>query len=175
MRIKITLFLLFLNFAQINFGQENKFPCEADENYQKLNFWVGEWDVYDKDNNLVGHNKIEKILHDCAIIENWTSAGGNKGKSFFYYNNYKNEWNQVWITENAIRRGGTKEKKLIEEFEDGSLRFQGSYPFKENVIVHDRTTLTPLEDGRVKQLIEWSSDGGETWNESFLAYYVKKN
>ena len=173
MRITIIFLFLITFFTQINFAQENKYPCETDENYQKLNFWIGEWDVYDKDNNLVGHNKIEKILHDCAIIENWTSANGNKGKSFFYYNNYKNEWNQVWITENALRPGGTKEKKLIEEFEDGSLRFQGGYPYKGNPVL-DRTTLSPLEDGRVKQLIEWSSDDGETWKESFLAYYVKK-
>jgi hypothetical protein len=37
--------------------------------------------------------------------------------------------------------------------------------------VQDRTTLTPLAGGRVHQLIEWSNDGGRTWQIEFEAWY----
>jgi hypothetical protein len=39
--------------------------------------------------------------------------------------------------------------------------------------VLDRTTLTPLADGRVRQVIERSSDGGTTWTTGFDAMYVR--
>jgi hypothetical protein len=36
----------------------------------------------------------------------------------------------------------------------------------------DRTTLTPLGNGRVRQVIETSRDGGKTWRVGFDAVYV---
>jgi hypothetical protein len=36
----------------------------------------------------------------------------------------------------------------------------------------DRTTLTPLPDDRVRQLIEISRDRGVTWQTNFDAYYA---
>jgi hypothetical protein len=36
-----------------------------------------------------------------------------------------------------------------------------------------RTTLTALTDGSVAQLIEQSSDGGETWETTFDAVYTR--
>jgi hypothetical protein len=38
----------------------------------------------------------------------------------------------------------------------------------------DRTSLKPLKDGRVQQTIEWSKDGGKTWQVVFDSYYVRK-
>jgi hypothetical protein len=38
--------------------------------------------------------------------------------------------------------------------------------------VLDRTTLTPLSDGRVRQVIEISRDHGTTWQTGFDAYYT---
>jgi hypothetical protein len=38
----------------------------------------------------------------------------------------------------------------------------------------DRTTLTPLEDGRVRQLIEISTDGGHSWRSIFDGYYSRR-
>ncbi len=150
---------------------EEKYPCKYDSAYQTLNFWVGNWDVYDSSGNLVGTNKIEKILNDCAIVENWKSEGG-EGKSLFYFNSSTKEWKQVWVTDKATNLGGQKEKKLVNKLEDGTLVFQGEYLYK-NFHILDRTFLTPLKDGRVKQVIEWSKDNGENWKKNFEAFYVR--
>ena len=69
--------------------------------------------------------------------------------------------------------GGLKEKQLIAVMEDGGVRFQGEIPAEGGGIYYDRTTLTPLDDGSVRQLIEWSADG-ESWNVSFDANYVRR-
>jgi hypothetical protein len=39
--------------------------------------------------------------------------------------------------------------------------------------VFDRTTLDPLADGRVRQLIEVSRDDGQTWVVTFEGFYLR--
>lgn len=144
-------------------------PCEEVEGFHRLDFWVGEWDVYVGERK-VGTNRIEKILDGCAIMEHWAGAEGSEGRSLFYYSAPKDEWKQVWVTSNATRVAGLKEKTLIERFEDGGVRFQGRIPLPDGTEAIDRTTLTPLPDGTVRQLIEASMDG-EEWRTNFDAIY----
>ena len=148
-------------------------PACADEpGFQQLDFWLGEWRVVNSAGQLQGVNRIEKVLEGFAVVEHWTGASGNEGKSWFYYNYFTGEWSQIWITQNSTQSAGIKEKKLVESRADGGVRFQGRAYIGKNQSVLDRTTLTPLDDGRVHQVIEWSPDEGNSWNLSFDAYYV---
>lgn len=79
-------------------------------------------------------------------------------------------WKQVWVTDG----GNVKEKELIATLDDGGVRFQGTIPLEGGLSVLDRTTLSPLAEGRVRQLIEESRDGGRTWQVGFDATYVPK-
>ncbi len=145
-------------------------PCSGPE-YRRLDFWVGDWKVVTgPEEREVGLNSIVRILGGCAVIENWVSGGGFEGKSLFYYHDVEKSWKQVWVT-NAQ---SLKEKRLIAELEGGALRFQGELPQADGSRVLDRTTLTPLPDGRVRQVIEQSRDGGETWQVGFDAVYVPR-
>ncbi|NIT57348.1 MAG: hypothetical protein GWN00_14280 [Aliifodinibius sp.] len=157
------------------YGQQEYKPCDELSAYQKLNFWLGKWHVYDSSGTNIGENHIEKILNGCAILEHWKSAKGSQGKSLFYVDNQLQTWKQVWVTENATAPWGTKEKQLIEELEDGGVRFQGEIHLSDGKSVLDRTTLTPVKDGRVRQVIEHSTDEGKTWKLSFDAFYVRKS
>ena len=134
-------------------------PCENDPAYHLLDFWVGEWEVRDPSGELQGHNEIVKVLNSCAIIENWTTISHHDGKSLFYYDGPHKQWKQVWVTSD----GSMKEKAFIERYSDGGTRFQGTLLMKDGSTVLDRTTLTPLRDGRVRQVIEQSADNGKTW------------
>lgn len=147
--------------------------CADVEGFSSLDFWVGEWTVH-VDDRLVGENRIEKILSGCAIMEHWTAAGGGEGKSLFYYLPATDTWKQVWVTGRAAAPGGVKEKTLIETSESGGLRFQGTIPLASGGSYLDRTTLTPLAGGEVRQLIEISRDGGRTWKPTFDAIYRRK-
>jgi hypothetical protein len=146
--------------------------CEKDPAYHKLDFWVGNWDVYDShDGSLGGTDLVEKILDGCAIVENWheLSPDGADGKSLFYYQKATSQWKQVWVTAD----GPMKEKKLIEEYKDkdGGVRFQGEIPHLNGGSHLDRTTLTPVSADKVHQVIEISRDGGKTWEVTFDAEY----
>ena len=168
----LVLLLPFSSLAQTSTKAATN-PCEQDAAYHKLDFWVGSWDVYDNhDGSKGGTNTIEKILDCCAIGENWheLSADGADGKSLFYYQKANQQWKQVWVT----AAGPIKEKKLIEEFKDGGVRFAGEIPHPDGSSHLDRTTLTPLGSDRVRQVIEISRDGGKKWEVVFDAEYRRQ-
>lgn len=148
--------------------------CQKDPAYHKLDFWVGEWQVFANDDKGVeqkdGDNRIEKILDGCAIVENWKDVEGHEGKSLFYYRPVQKDWKQVWVTD----VGPMKEKTLVLELPDGGVRFQGELSKQSGGTYLDRTTLTPLAGNKVRQVIEISFDGGKTWKATFDAEYRKK-
>jgi hypothetical protein len=143
--------------------------CADDPAFAALDFWVGEWEVR-AEGRIAGYNRIEKVLGGCAITELWTGADGIEGRSLFYYVPARQQWRQVWVTQNATATGGVKEKQLVETLADGGVRFQGEIP----LAYLDRTTLTPLPDRNVRQHIEISTDGGATGRTTFDAVYSRR-
>ena len=143
-------------------------PCNTPA-HRLLDFWVSSWRVVvGDDERQVGKNSIQKILNGCAIIENWQDMTGGEGKSLFYLDETARTWKQVWITDG----GGLKEKHLIAVFDGGGVRFQGEIRTPDGSLILDRTTLTPMPEGRVRQVIEQSGDGGQTWQVGFDAIYA---
>lgn len=174
MKIKFFILLIFFfcfSFCTVLLAQPQAAPsCNEREEFHVLDFWVGTWDVYIGDQKI-GTNKIEKVLGGCAIIENWTGGRGSEGKSFFYYLPVEQTWKQVWVTENPFSNGGVKEKSHVETLKNGGTRFQGKVLANSGTLYLDRTTLNPLENGNVEQIIEISSDDGENWREVFRGTY----
>lgn len=162
--------VLFLSAARFAVAQA---PCAQDSVFQQLDFWVGTWTVQAAETQqVVGTNRIEKVLRGCAIVEHWTSARERKGLSLFYYDVAAQTWKQVWVTDRATAPGGLKEKRLTGILPDGGVRFQGEIALPDGRTYLDRTTLTPQPDGRVRQVIERSTDGGTTWQVGFDAHYI---
>lgn len=141
--------------------------CSAPE-YHALDFWVGSWDVAEPDGSFDGDNVIAPVLAGCALRESWTDGRGWRGESFFFYDRARRRWRQVWVTS----EGAWKEKLQVDAPE-GAVRFQGEVPLPTGGVALDRTTLNRLPDGRVRQLIESSLDGGATWR-SWEGIYQRK-
>jgi hypothetical protein len=144
--------------------------CGADSTYHQLDFWVGHWNVYVGD-TLVGTSRITSILDGCAVTEEWRDVDGGEGRSLFYVEPITRTWKQVWVTPAARATGGLKEKHVIATLPGGGVRFQGELRGPLGRTILDRTTLTPLAGGTVRQLIEVSTDGGTTWRTTFDARY----
>ena len=135
--------------------------CDGPE-YRKLDFWLGEWIVETPAGGLEGRNRIVSTLGGCAIEEHWTEATRGEGTSLFHFDRALGAWKQVWVTS----EGGFKEKREVAPSPDmpaDSIRFQGEVPRPSGGVALDRTTLTKLAGGRVRQVIEQSIDGGATW------------
>ena len=149
-------------------------PCAAEPHLHALDFWLGEWAVFEQDQK-VGSNSIRSILGGCAIVESWRDVEGNEGRSLFFPLPGESRWKQVWVTDHARTVGGTKEKlEDVAYTKAGRVRFEGSYPgHASGERIQDRTTLTQEPDGSVRQVIEVSRDGGATWRATFDAIYRK--
>jgi hypothetical protein len=81
--------------------------CKQPE-FHQFDFWIGEWDVTEKD-QPAGHSRIDAILLNCAISENWSSAQGGDGKSYNAYDAQSKQWTQFWVAQSGttlLLRGG---------------------------------------------------------------------
>ena len=145
------------------------YPCEYDDAFRAFDFWVGDWVVRDKTGSLAGTNTIERAQRGCVLIENWTSATGGTGMSINYLDKESGEWVQVWHAEGGSQihiRGGMT---------DEGMRLTGRIHYVANgTTAPFRGLWTPLEDGRVRQYFEQSSDGGETWTPWFEGFYIRQ-
>jgi hypothetical protein len=150
-------------------------PCREQAMGRALDFWVGDWNVVNMDGSRAGENRIERILDGCAVIEHWHGIdAGDDGMSLFSYDAARHLWEQVWVTQDTSRPGGLKHQKLAGVLYANALRFEGQIVLGDGKIILGRTTLTPWRDGRVRQTIEDSKDGGRTWKTAFDAYYNRK-
>lgn len=158
--------------APLRAQQASPPPCSAAVR-GALDFWVGDW-VVTVQGQRAGTDRVERVSKGAAIIERWNGAEGDEGTSLFSFDPYVCTWHQLWITDAPDRVGGLKHKDLVVLMPGGGVRFQGAYPGRRAVTVLDRTTLTPLADGTVRQVIETSTDGGTTWGNPFDAIYARR-
>ena len=144
------------------------YPCEHKEEFRDFDFWLGEWVVHVAGGQQAGTNSITSIESGCMILEEWTNAAGGTGTSINYLDNVTGEWVQIWNDASGsqinIRGGLTDEGMLLV----GYIHYVNNgttQPF--------RGLWTLLEDGRVRQFFENSTDDGKTWQSSFEGFYTR--
>lgn len=144
------------------------YPCMYSDTYRSFDFWVGEWDVFSGP-NLAGTSKIERILHDCVIFENWTSSLGTNGKSFNTFDPDTGKWRQTWVD------GTGRQTDYVGEANADGIAFTAVQPNPDGTKTLLKMTFTKLPEGKVRQFGETSTDGGKTWSVSYDLTYVKKS
>ncbi len=165
-----TIFLfLFLMVSLNTLAQDNTSDCKCcEEKYRQFDFWIGNWKVSDSAGVLLGYNEISPIEKGCGLLENWTGAKGTTGTSISFYNKYRDKWHQSWIDINGgviIMDGKFKNGSMILLTEKKET--QGGY-------VQNKTTWSPLGEGKLKHVWELTRDGGRTWQIVFEGYYSKR-
>ncbi len=148
--------------------KRQEFPCLYNERLREFDFWIGEWNVYTTFGNKAGESKIEKILNQCVILENWKNTAGRQGKSFNIINSNTGDWEQTWVDDS----GNTTEFKKG-KYENNVLSFLAEGKDQKNQIQHQRLTFYKNDDGTVRQLGEISGNGTD-WQISYDLLYKKK-
>src|SRR5690242_19382471 len=134
-----------------------------------LAFWVGTWEVHDSaTGDRAGWNEIVSILDGHAVLERWRGASGLEGASLFWSDGASGTWQQVWATS----VGWAKQKTMVAAETPDAVRFEGVVTLPDGTKVRDRTTLTPLGDGSVRQVIETAALDGDEWGVGFDAVYT---
>lgn len=145
-------------------------PCMDAPEARQFDFWLGTWDVRLQDGTEAGVNTIEKEQGGCVLVERWTSSRGGTGMSLNYYDPVGRQWVQNWVGADGSVidiRGNLEDDGSM--LLDGSIRYIGK-PDDDRI----RGRWTPLDDGRVRQHFEVSTDGGETWTDWFDGFYTRR-
>lgn len=140
--------------------------CATPE-YRQFDFWVGDWDAFDVDSTTpVARVKVDLILGNCVLREDYQDTNGHKGQSFSIYDASRKVWHQSWVT----NRGEL-------------LAIEGSMQGAEMVLSgvdhpaageerHVRGTWKPV-NGAVRETAVTSTDGGKTWKPWFDLMFRK--
>lgn len=140
--------------------------CTA--NHAEFDFWIGNWDVFNKKGEKIGENNVEVLEDHCIIAENWKGTKGGSGKSFNYYDPKNDSWNQLWIsnTGNILKlKGHAEENKMI---------LKSDLQKGKNGVFYNQITWTKNPDGSVTQLWEILDPEGATVQKAFEGIYRKK-
>ena len=140
-------------------------PCvQAGSPWRQLDFWVGVWDVYDRSGNRVGQSRIERILGDCVVLENWKGTG--EGKSWNTWNPARKRWEQSWVDSSATPVFFTG------QLENGVMVYHSDQPQPDGKPYQRRLTFSPLPGPRVRQFSQGTTDEGQTWSTEYDLIYV---
>ena len=142
------------------------YPCSASPEYRQFDFWIGEWNVADtKTGNPAGKSKIELLLGECVIMENWQPISGAAGKSFNIYNAAEKKWRQTYVD-----ASGSLLEFYDGEYKDGKMQFKMK-PGSDNAM--HRLSFFKISDTEVRQLGEMSKDNGASWQVEYDLTYKK--
>ena len=143
--------------------------CTAPQ-YRQFDFWLGDWDLVGADGKKSAEDKVVQVLGGCALQENWTGVKSGQGLSFSAYDPATRHWHQTLMDD------GGAVLKIEGEFADGKMILVGQRPSQKEkgVTITHRIAWTPLQDHRVKQVWENSTNGGRTWRLVSEGTYVPR-
>ncbi|CAM1350767.1 hypothetical protein [Tenacibaculum crassostreae] len=165
--VYVTVFIISSFFSIVSAQNSTSVPC-SDATYTQFDFWVGDWDVYNTQGKLIGHNTIVKMPNACAIQENWTSTTSkSKGTSYNYFNKSDNTWNQLWIdnTGFSLVLKGTFSNRTMTLSSDLIQSDKGNY--------YNEITWTKNEDASVTQVWNYLDENRKKIKEVFRGVYKK--
>jgi tetratricopeptide (TPR) repeat protein len=149
----------------------NQKPCADAEVNRQFDFWVGEWNVETTQGGVPsGQSKIELILGDCVVQENWQSNGNPySGKSYNIYNGSLKRWEQYWVDNvggNIFFYGGLK---------DGVMDYwTDELPQPDGTKLKRHLQFFKLGPDKVRQYSQGSTDNGKTWRDEYDFTYNRK-
>jgi hypothetical protein len=150
-------------------GAEAPPPCAADSNYQRLAFWVGDWEVVDSTGAHYANQRVRAVLDDCAITAEWTGRAGDKGLNLSAFDRKTGEWRQVYVSNQVPAPSGVSIRRSDPSYSGPGIRFVPLVEAPAGELARSRVTIMPLDGHRALQLFEDSKDGGRTWHVVFRA------
>lgn len=151
--------------------QRNLKPCAFTAENRQFDYWVGEWDVVTTQGAVpAGQSRIELILGDCVVLENWQSNGNPySGKSYNMYNTALKRWEQYWVDNvggNIFFYGNLK---------DGNMDYYtDDMPQPDGSKLRRHLQFLKLGPDTVRQFSQGSNDGGKTWTVEYDFTYNRK-
>lgn len=125
--------------------------------YRQLDFRLGEFTVTGIGGVAAGESRVESVLGGCMLVEHWRGAISGHGRAHMFYDRADRTWRLVYVTDD----GATL--YLSGEFQGNTLLLTGENDMDSMAGLH-RMTFSPLTNGASRQLWEFSTDEGASWN-----------
>lgn len=168
-KFKLFLLLVTLSLSSITMAQTSTSECPCcTEDYQKFDFWLGNWEVFNTKGDKVGSNTITKMYDNCVIQEKWVSKGPSRGTSYNYYDRSDKSWHQIWIDNTGYVL------KLKGNFSDGRMILKSKLLDGKRGKFYNQISWFENNDGSVTQLWETFNEGNDKIGELFRGIYKKK-
>jgi hypothetical protein len=137
-------------------------PACIDPSYHALDFWAGDWDVFDAVTpaKLLANVRVSVILEGCALREEYRDPSGLRGLSVSSYVASRDLWQQTWLTNRGqllVLEGGLRGDEFVLEGTDIA-------PDGKPRRVRGIWKRVPAG---VRETAVRSTDGGETWVQWF--------
>jgi hypothetical protein len=144
-----------------------KAPCAAPE-YHQLDFWIGQWNVYEKDTGKKSStSRIESVMGGCGIGEHYEEpgdpAGPYSGTSYSSYDRKDGKWHQMYVDTNG------NVEWFSGSLDDGEMVMEA--PGANNTL--RKMVYRKLDDGSVEQIGTGSTDYGRHWKPMYDYIYKK--
>ena len=144
-------------------------PMCATPVHHAFDFWIGEWEVSDTAGVVQAASSITSAASGCAVMEHWMPKQGAEGVSINWLEPTDGKWHQQWVGGDGWIAG------FVGGYADGMMTMMATAPRKTpQGEVQDKMTYQLLPEGRVRQRVLNSSDGGKTWTVAFVGDYEKK-
>ena len=143
-------------------------PRCVDPVYRQFDFWIGRWEVTNLKGVKVGDSEITREEDGCLIVEHWTSASGNHGQSYNFYDAGRKVWRQVWVAPGEMTDYAGSLNAKGEMALDGVSQQSGGHTQK------SRGLWTANADGTVTQNFKVWDPGKKAWVEDFTGIYSRK-
>ena len=158
--------------ALVEEARRNQAPCKYTAEFRQFDFWVGEWNVVTTEGRTpAGQSRIELILGNCVVLENWTSLGntGYTGKSYNTYNTSQKRWEQFWADNSAgmIHFYGGLKNGVMDYWTD-------DLPQSDGTALRRHLQFFNQGPNQVRQFSQGSKDGGKTWFVEYDLTYLRK-
>lgn len=141
--------------------------CAADE-YQQFDFWLGDWQVTQRDGSVAGVNFIAKAYNGCVITEHYQVNGLPFGESLNAYDRVSKQWHQTWMDRNG------NVLRLSGGIQGDSMVLSGSTIDSQGQPATHRITWTPQPDGTVIQHWQYKQDASTEWRTLFEGIYSRQ-
>jgi tetratricopeptide (TPR) repeat protein len=153
-------------------AKRNARPCAYAKENRQLDFWLGEWEVTTTQGGVpAGSSKIELILEECVVQENWQSLNSPySGKSYNIYDSALKRWEQYWVDDtggNIFFHGELSKEGVMDYWTD-------DIPQSGGPALRRHLQFIPIGPDKVRQFSRGSTDGGKTWAVEYDFTYVRK-
>ncbi len=164
---KLVLIFCLFSMHPVLIAQSSAAPCSASVN-RAFDFWVGEWDVFDVDkpDTVAAHARVDLILGDCVLHEDYQQVDGFRGESFSSYDPARKQWHQSWVT----NRGSLL--MIDGDLQGGDMILSGESHTRDGKVQLVRTTWK-LEGKNVRETAVVSHDQGRLGDPYSIWYSVQ--